>query len=184
VGTSGGQARRYRFAASWAALSIAAAAATLAAGCGVGLPHTINAASAAAEISSQLASRYEVAAPKVTCPTGVADKKGQTFSCQAVLDGETVVLDAAVTDTGGAFTVTPESAIVVVAAAVNQLSQEIGVQTGQAPTVTCGTKLVLVVKVGSAFPCTATFPGQTARAVTVTVVNIQGAFTFILAPAA
>jgi Domain of unknown function (DUF4333) len=151
--------------------------------CGVQPHHTISSSSAAAEISAQLASRYGISNPPVTCPANVPDKEGQAFVCTAVLDGQAVQMDATVTGSGGSFTIKPDSAIVVVSSLVSELTSKITTQTGHPATVSCGDRSLLVKAVGDDIACSATFPGEKPRAVRVTVVTLDGRFSFSLAGA-
>jgi Domain of unknown function (DUF4333) len=144
---------------------------------------TLDANSVQAQIASQLSARYPVASPHVVCPSGVPASKGQTFLCTATLDGQTLDLDGTVTSGGGHFTISPTEAIIVVDSSTAQLTARIDSQTGAKATVSCGTRSVLVVPVGQTFSCMATFPGQHPRAVTVTVIDIQGHLDVKLAPA-
>jgi hypothetical protein len=150
------------------------------AGCGVEPHNTISATSAAAEIAGQLESRYGVKNPPVNCPADIPDKKGQQFSCTAVLDGQPVTMSATVTASSGAFTVAPTSAIIVVSSLISEVTDEIAHQVGQTPVVSCGDKSILVVDVGDTVTCTATFPGEQPRLGTVTVVDLNGRFTLSL----
>jgi len=151
-------------------------------GCGVGPHHTLNAASVGDEIASQLAARYPVGSPVVNCPAGVADTPGATFVCSTVLDGQPVQMDGTVTGSKGRFTVVPQAAIIPIASATSLLTQDITNQTHVQPRVDCGTLRVAVVAVGQSISCSATFPGQQPRKVTVTVTDRQGDVRYTLAP--
>jgi hypothetical protein len=153
------------------------------AGCGVQPHHTISSSSAAAEISAQLSSRYGVTNPPVTCPPNIRAKKGQQFTCTAILDGQPLTIRGTVTASGGSFTINPAEAIVEMATVEHELTARITQETGQTPVVSCGRRTLLVLPVGGTFTCVATFTGQPPRAVTVTVVDLNGGFRFSLAPA-
>lgn len=158
--------------------------ALLAAACGVSPHHTLDSKSVSGEISSQIATAYSIPAPDVTCPASIPSRPGQTFQCSTTLEGQPVQIDGTVTGTGNEFTPTPSEPIVAVRPTVSLLSKEIAQQTHHSARVDCGPHRVLVVAVGASFKCTATFPGERPREVTVTVTNRQGnAFRFSLAPA-
>jgi hypothetical protein len=135
--------------------------------------HTINASSAASEIAAELRNHYQME-PSVQCPSGVPDKKGQTFTCSAVLDAQKVDLEATVTRTGGTFTVNPTSAILVVATVVPEVQASLARSASVPAAVDCGTRTLLVIPVKGTFTCQATFAGNLPRTVTVTVTNIEG----------
>jgi hypothetical protein len=134
------------------------------------------------EIASQLSDRYPVGSPTVNCPTGVADTAGATFVCSTVLDGQPVHMDGTVTGSNGQFTVVPDAAIIPIASATSLLTQDITNQTHVRPRVDCGTLRVAVVAIGRSISCSATFPGQKPRKVTVTVTDRQGDVRYTLAP--
>jgi uncharacterized protein DUF4333 len=150
--------------------------------CGVGPHHILNAASLSHEISSELSARYPVGSPIVNCPPDVAATTGTEFVCSTVLDGQPVQLDGTVTGSNGRFTFIPQAAIIVIATATSLLTHDLADQTHVRPLVTCGTRLVAVVAVGKSFTCSATFPGQSPRKVTVTVTDRQGHVRVTLAP--
>jgi hypothetical protein len=113
----------------------------------------------------------------------VSDRKGQTFTCTATLDGQRVELVATVTGPGGQFTVVPKSAIIVVSSQTAQLADDIEKEAHVRGDVDCGSRSVIVVEVGATFTCTVTFPEQKPRTVTVKVMNVQGDFGYTVAPA-
>ena len=173
-----------RPAAALSAVVAAGAAALLAlTSCGVQPRHTINAASASHQIAAQLAARYPVGTPTVSCPAGVADTVGQTFECSANLDGQPIQLHATVTGAGGRFTFSSQSVIVAVDSVVATLTGKIQDQTHVRAAVDCGHRSVLVIAVGNSFQCSVTAPGVPDRTATVTVVDNLGDTTVDL-PAA
>ncbi len=153
------------------------------AGCSSAAPRTIDPASAARQIAANLADRYKVNTPAVTCPSGVAARPGQSFICTTTLEGQPLRMKASVTSASGRFTVQPADPILVSKTVAAQLSAEITQKAGRPATVTCPPPAVLVAPVGHRFDCSAAFSGQQARTVTVTVVDTRGDFSFQLAPA-
>jgi hypothetical protein len=152
------------------------------ASCSVTHP-TLDAVSVERQIARQLTSRYAIPAPPVKCPSGVRDAAGQTFICQATIEGQILHLTGTVTKAGGHFTVAPQEAIVSVSQSTKQLAQDIEKHARATAQVDCGPRTLLVVPVGHTFPCTVTFPGQPPRPVTVKVVDLQGDFGYTVAPA-
>lgn len=144
---------------------------------------TIQPSSAAHQIATQLAARYHLSPPAVSCPPGVPAEKGRRFTCTTTLDGQTIKLDATVTGGSGGFTVQPETPILVPTSVATQLAGELTRRAGHRATVVCPGPQVEVVPVGHTLACSATFAGQPPRPVTVTVVDRQGNFGFQLAPA-
>lgn len=158
-------------------------AGSLLASCSSVKPHpTVDPTSAAEQISSQLASRYSIPSPVVSCPAGVPDTEGQTFVCTATLDGQSVDLQGTVTGSGGRFSVMPKSAILGLASLTAQLASQIESRTGSKPIVDCGTRNLLVVPAGKSFTCQAKFAGQQPRVVTVKIADVQGDFGYSLGP--
>ena len=151
--------------------------------CGVGPRHTLSPSSVSSEIAAQLEAQYGIKQPEVTCPSGVPDRRGQTFVCTATIDGQTVQMDGTVTGSGR-FTVEPRSVIISVPTIESSLAAELQKQTHIKPVVDCGSREVLVVEVGGTFACSAAFTVGKPRAVKVTVVNLQGHYLYQLAPAA
>jgi hypothetical protein len=156
--------------------------ACLFASCSVTHP-TLDAASVERQIARQLGSRYSIPTPPVNCPSGVRDRAGQTFACQATIEGQTLHLTGQVTQAGGHFTIAPQEAIVSVSQSTKQLTQDIEKHARTTAKVDCGPRSLLVIPVGQTFPCTVTFPGQPPRPVTVKVVDVQGDFGYTVAPA-
>jgi hypothetical protein len=134
------------------------------------------------QIAAQLEAQYGIKEPSVTCPSGVPDRRGQTFVCTATIDGHTVEMDGTATGSGR-FTVQPRSVIISIPAIESSLASELQKLTHVKPVVDCGSGDILVVEVGGTFACTAAFPGGKPRAVKVTVVNRQGDYRYQLAPA-
>ena len=159
------------------------ALAALVAGCSSGPARTLNAGSVAGQISAQLATRYHLDAPQVSCPPRVPARPGQVFVCSAVLDGQRVRLDATVTSGSGAFTIEPEEAVLVPASVASQLAERIAARAGTSPAVSCPGGPVVVIALHHSLTCTATFSGQAPRQVVVTVVDRRGDFGFQLLPA-
>ena len=165
------------------------AIASVAGGCGTAPARTISAASAAEQIASQLHGRFGVGALSVRCPDAVPARPGTRFVCPARVEGQSVDIDATVTDPNGSFVVTPAAPIVVLADVAGRLAGQIQARAGTRPAVTCPPPpgepgaTVRVAPVGSSLECSATFPGQPPRPVTVTIVDGKGDFSFSL-PAA
>jgi Domain of unknown function (DUF4333) len=157
-------------------------AASLFASCGV-THRTLDAASVEREIAQQVATRYSIPAPTVKCPSGVRQTKGQTFICTATIEGQTLHLEGTVGAGGGQFTVAPREAIISVSSQTARLADDIASHTHTAPRVDCGPHTVLIVPVGHTFTCTATFPGEPPRPVTVKVLDLRGDFSYTLSAA-
>jgi hypothetical protein len=153
----------------------------LVASCGI-THRTFDARSIEREIAGQVATRYSIPAPPVTCPSGVRDATGQTFVCQVTIDGQVLEVKGTVTK-GGQFTPAPQQAIIVVSQTTDRLAQDIGTRFHTTAHVDCGSRTLLVVPVGQTFACTVTFPGQPPRPVTVKVVDLNGDFGYTVAPA-
>jgi Domain of unknown function (DUF4333) len=152
--------------------------------CGVtvGPHHTLDAASVAGEISSQLAKDYQIEGPAVTCPDGVKASKGNTFVCKTVIDNQPLELDGTVTGSNGQYQVVPRDAIIHIPLLVEYLKKDIAQRTRLAPwTVDCGTKQFAVVAVGGKITCSATSPRLPApRKVVTTVKNKEGQVSYSL----
>ena len=159
------------------------AMAATAAACSSAAPRTIDATSAARQISAQLASRYKLAPPPVSCPSGVQARPGRTFICTTTVEGQPLRMNATVTTASGRFSVQPAEPLLVATTVAAQLATEITRRAGRTATVTCPPPSVIVAPVGHTFDCSAVFAGQAARKVTVTVVDGRGDFSFQLAPA-
>lgn len=172
--------RRWRRVLAAGALTALPAAAT---GCSSATSRTIDAASASSQISRQLAARYHATPTQVSCPSGVAARRGRTFVCTAVLDGQPIRLEATVTGTSGTFTVEPIDPILVPSSVADQLSRLISSRIGRPASVTCPGGAVVVVPVQRTLTCVATIPGATPRQVVVTVVDRRGDFGYQLSPA-
>lgn len=164
------------------AVAVGAVAVLGATACSSTAGSTINAGSAARQISAELAARYHLSPPAVTCPSGVPARKGRTFVCTATLGGQPARLDATVTGNSGRFTISSADPILVPSSVAAQLTGEIKARTGQQPSVSCPGGPVVVVPVQRSLTCSATFSGQAPRTVTVTVVDRRGDFSFQLAP--
>jgi hypothetical protein len=136
--------------------------------------HTINAASASHQIGVQLAARYPVGTPAVSCPSGVVDSVGQTFVCSTNLDGQPIQLHAKVTGAGGRFTFSSPSVIVTVDSVVATLTARIQKETKVRAAVDCGHRSVLVIAVSKSFQCSVTAKGVPNRTATVTVTDNRG----------
>ena len=83
----------------------------------------------------------------------------------------------------GRYTITPASAVITVAHAVTVLTADITAELGAPAKVSCGPKPVLVLDAGGSFSCVATVAGLP-RAVSVTVIDLQGHLRYNLAPPA
>jgi hypothetical protein len=142
--------------------------------CGVGPSHTVDTSSLERLIATELAARYPVGEPTVTCTKGVRAAPGTVFYCSTEIEGQPLRIAGKITDHNGHFTVTPTAAIIDTAHAESLLQQQIAASTHTAATVDCGPRRVLVVAVGHTFSCQARLRGQPAREVTVTVDDLQG----------
>lgn len=164
------------------ALVAATAVVAWVSGCGVRPHKTLDSASVADQIATQLSHRYPVGMPAVSCPPGVPVAPGQAFVCMTELDGQLLLIDGVVTSSDGRFSVVPRSDVIDVASATAKLAAGIREQTHARPSVSCGSRRVVVVPVGGSFECTATFAGGRPRPVKVTVTDRQGNVRYTLAP--
>ena len=156
------------------------AIALLGAGCGLGADRTLNAKSLDSQIAKQLRARYPATRVQVTCPGGVKEKAGDSFSCVAFLDGEKLGLTGTVTSSGGRYTIQPAEAVVVSTQAAATLQSQISAQLHESVSVDCGPSPFRIVPAGGHFNCGATLPGQTPRQVTVSVLDTAGNMRFSL----
>lgn len=159
------------------------AAALAVTACGVSPRRTLDAHSVASQVSTELVQQYHLSASliSVRCPSGTPVVDGQAFVCAATLDGQSLSVDGQVTSANGRYTVKPAAAVIVVARAESVLESDIAAAVHATTTVACAHRTVLVVAAGGSFACTATIHGAR-RAVTVTVVDLQGNVRYSLAP--
>ncbi|MFD3704233.1 DUF4333 domain-containing protein [Nocardia sp. NPDC058658] len=110
------------------------------------------------DITAELDKAYAPMSRKVDsvkCPRLADDpKKGETFVCTAVLDGNDVRVDVKVEDDEGSVTFTTRDIAFDLAATANSLTTDVAAQVGFPVTVDCGQGLK-IVEVGSVFTCTA-----------------------------
>ena len=153
------------------------------AGCGVSPRRTLDGGSVARQIRAEVVRQYDIPASRVTvtCPGGVTEAPGQSFTCQAALDGQTLQIYGTVTSRDGHYRTRPDSAVIEVGSVAGQIQSRIAAQVHAATRLSCGTRAVLVVRVGTTFSCTSTALGQNRR-VTVTVDDLQGHVHFSVAP--
>lgn len=156
------------------------AVALLSGGCGIGADRTLNAKSLDSQIATQLKGRYPATRVHVTCPGGVKEKVGSTFSCAASLDGEKLGLTGTVTSSEGRYTIQPAEAVVVSTQAATTLQHQISAQLQEGVSVDCGPSPFRIVPAGGQFNCSATLPGQSPRQVTVSVLDTAGNMRFSL----
>jgi hypothetical protein len=164
-------------------VAVVLTAAIALAACGVSPRRTLDAHSVASQVTTELVQQYHLSASliSVRCPSGIPVVDGQAFICNATLDGESLSIDGQVTSSSGRYTVKPAAAVIVVAHAESVLESDIAAAIHAPTTVACAHRTVLVVAAGGSFACTATIHGAH-RAVTVTVVDLQGNVRYSLAP--
>lgn len=150
--------------------------------CDVGPSHTLNPKSVQTQIQKQLSSRYPVSRVRVSCPGKIPDQVGFKFNCSAAFDEGTVGLHGVVTSSKGSYSIQPDEAIVSTAQAANTLESDIGANVHAPTKVDCGPAKVHVLPVGGRFSCQASVSGQGTRSVTVTVEDVDGRFTYSVAP--
>ncbi len=103
----------------------------------------------------------------VDCPTDGTPKTGDTFVCNADIDGNKVRVQAKVTDDKGNVDFSTLDSVFDLERTAKGLSQEISKDQGFAVTVTCG-KGLKVVEIGKPFECEAADPQGVTRTVKVT----------------
>jgi hypothetical protein len=104
---------------------------------------------------------------KVDCPTEATPKIGDTFICNADIDGNEVRVQAKVTDDKGNVDFSTLDVVFDLERTATGLSHEISQDRGFAVTVTCGDGLK-VVEIGQSFECEAADPQGVTRTVKVT----------------
>jgi hypothetical protein len=140
--------------------------------------NTLDTKGAASQIAANLAKTSGLPAPTVTCPSGVKVVAGQTFDCTTSLDRQPLIIHVKLTDAKGAFTPTPDAAIMVLARVEKGIKDQVDRQTASSDsTVNCGAGKVLVKKPGEKFSCTVVTSGVS-RTVEVTVKDVTGTFEF------
>jgi hypothetical protein len=151
-------------------------------GVSVGPRHTLSGPSVAHEISQQLAKDYPVEAPAVSCPDGIEARKGTTFVCTTVLDGQHLDMDGTVTGSDGRYQVIPRDAVIPISSLTRYLSDDIKTQTGYRPSkIDCGPRTVAVVAVGAKIICSASFPRvPQPRTITSIVTDRDGKVTYTM----
>jgi hypothetical protein len=127
----------------------------------------------------QLEERTGAAVERVDCPERKI-KKGDTFTCTAIVEGQSLRLAVTQTDDEGTVDGQPEQALLSVEKATTAIESSIREQTGIAAQVDCGDKAVLVKDVGATFDCTARAPDGSTRRVAVTVKDLEGNVDFRL----
>ncbi|MDQ6838050.1 MAG: DUF4333 domain-containing protein, partial [Actinomycetota bacterium] len=144
---------------------------------------TIDAARLNDQISTGLAKQVGIPAPQVRCPQGQANRQGRTFRCSTTVDGQALVITAAVSDTQGNVRWQPSDALVSTPRAVTAIERQFTTQLHSSVTADCGHHAVTVVAVGASITCGAAVNG-TARQVTVTARDLAGNVDLSLAPPA
>lgn len=148
------------------------------ASCDVGPSHSLNSKSVSNQIFQQLSGRYPMNEREVTCPPTIPDQVGHKFTCTVTFDGGTVRLHGEVTSSKGSYSIQPDQAIVSTAQAARTLEADLGANVHSSVSVDCGPVSVRVVPVGGHFACRATITGAAEREVTVTVVDLNGHFSY------
>jgi hypothetical protein len=101
----------------------------------------------------------------VTCPTGIALKRGTTFQCTGKDDqGTTGVFDMTVTDNNGTVSWNLEGKYLDMKVLGDKLESRISAARGQPADVTCPSKNILVAK-GGTFTCDVLLGGSQAKIV-------------------
>lgn len=144
---------------------------------------TIDAAKLNGQISTGLAQRLTIPAPAVRCPEGQANRKGTTFRCSTMVDGQPLVITAAVSDGQGNVHWQPSDALISTPRAAAAIDRQFGAQLHSSVTATCGAHAVAVVAVGASITCAATVGGS-ARQVVVTAQDLAGNVALSLGPPA
>jgi hypothetical protein len=103
----------------------------------------------------------------VECPRGAEPETGETFVCNADVDGNTVRVQATMTDDEGNVDFSTMDVLFDLATTANGLSKTITEDQGFDVTVTCGEGLK-VVEIGKSFTCEAADPEGATRTVKVT----------------
>jgi hypothetical protein len=130
-------------------LGALAASVVLVAACGgTKVAKVLDSQATGRQIADHLASTYGVAEPAVDCPAGVKVSARKTFDCSTVLEGQPLTVHVTLTDGQGHLTVSPASAVVVVA--------KIAAAIQSAQAVHCGPHTVVVARPGATFDCLAT----------------------------
>lgn len=150
------------------------------ASCDVGPSHSLNSKSVSNQIFQQLSSRYPMSGRRVICPPTIPDQVGHKFTCTVAFDGGTVRLHGQVTSSKGSYNIQPDQAIVATSQAARTLETDLVATVRSSVNVDCGPLSVRVVPVGGHFACRATITGQGERQVTVTVVDLNGHFSYSL----
>lgn len=126
-------------------------------------------------ISGELKDTYsEISpnAPKVTCPRSQPDpRKGDTFVCNADVDGEKVRVEVTVKDDDGNVRFSTLDVIYDLPRTERLLDEDIESKLGFPVTVRCGTGLK-IVPVGDSFTCTAVDRQSVEKTVEVTVEQV------------
>jgi hypothetical protein len=140
--------------------------------------HTLDTKGAARQIAANLAKTSGLPAPSVQCPSGIQVVAGQTFDCTTTIAGQPLTIHVKLTDAKGAFTPTPDAAVMVLARVEKGIKGQVDRQTATSDsTVNCGAGKVLVKKPGEKFSCTVV-TGGVSRTVEVTVKDVSGTFEF------
>ena len=157
------------------ALSAAAVALAVAAGCGSA---TIDAGELEDRMRSQLEERSGAEVGSVDCPDGREVEAGDTFDCEATVGGQPVRLKVTQRDDEGSVDFATDQAILSPARVAEEIGAQLSAQTGVDLHVDCGGGEVLVRDVGATFECVAQGPDETAARVVGTVLDTAGQFSF------
>ncbi len=126
-------------------------------------------------IADQLNDTYSEIGQKVssvTCPTSQpTPKQGDTFICNADIDGEKVRVEVTVSDDEGNVRFSTLDVVYDLARTERLLGKDIESKLGFPVTVTCGTGLKIVA-VGDSFTCTAADRQNVDKTVEVTVEEV------------
>lgn len=130
-------------------------------------------------LRSEVARFYGVEVEAVDCPEKVAMEEGTTFTCTATVAGQELPVTARQDDDDGNVTFEATAAVIDVAAKTAELQAAITEDNpGAHLRLYCGEETVLVVEPGGTFDCLLEGPDLPARAVVVTVQDVDGATSF------
>ncbi|WP_262323603.1 DUF4333 domain-containing protein [Acidiferrimicrobium sp. IK] len=132
-----------------------------AASCSAVPNQTLDTVSLQQRIATWLASRYDLPAPAVSCPTRVSGRPGSHFDCTTAVAGSAITVTGTVSDSSGRFSITLNRAVIDAKKAGKALAAQLHAEGAVAPMVDCGPDRVRVVAPGGTITCTATSGGVT-----------------------
>lgn len=153
------------------------------AGCGGHPAATIDAAKLNTQISTGLAHRLGIPGPPVHCPGGQANRPSTTFRCSSAIDGQSLTIAAAVSDSQGNVHWQPSDALISTPETAAAIDRQFGAQLHSSVTADCGRHPLAVVAIGASITCAARVNGS-ARQITVTARDLAGNVDLSLAPPA